>query len=70
MNNELIDAVIQSRTEQGSGIAVLELVAKDGKPLPEFTAGAHIDVHVGNGLIRQYSLCNDPQVTMHIALAC
>jgi vanillate O-demethylase ferredoxin subunit len=60
MNNELIDAVIQSRTEQGSGIAVLELVAKDGKPLPEFTAGAHIDVHVGNGLIRQYSLCNDP----------
>ena len=28
--------------------------------LPAFTAGAHIDVHLSGGLIRQYSLCNDP----------
>lgn len=60
MNGELIDVVIKSRKEQGAGIAVIELVAKDGKPLPDFSAGAHIDVHVGDDLIRQYSLCNDP----------
>jgi vanillate O-demethylase ferredoxin subunit len=60
MNNELIDVVITSRVEEGAGIAVLELTPTDGKPLPSFTAGAHIDVHIGDELIRQYSLCNDP----------
>jgi ferredoxin-NADP reductase len=60
MNNELIDVVIKSRTEQGAGIAVIELVSANGDPLPVFSAGAHIDVHVGDDFIRQYSLCNDP----------
>ncbi len=60
MNNELIDVVIASRIEQGAGIAVMELVPVNGKPLPSFTAGAHIDVHIGSEFIRQYSLCNDP----------
>jgi vanillate monooxygenase ferredoxin subunit len=38
----------------------LELVSPDGAPLPAFSAGSHIDVHLPNGLTRQYSLCNDP----------
>jgi len=59
MNNELIDVVIKSRTEQGMGVAVIELVSVDGAALPEFSAGAHIDVHVGDDFVRQYSLCND-----------
>lgn len=60
MNNELIDVVIASRDDQGAGIAVMELVSESGDTLPPFTAGAHIDVYVGNDIIRQYSLCNDP----------
>lgn len=60
MTNELIEVVVQSRTEQGAGIAVIALVSTDGSPLPSFTAGAHIDVHIDDDLIRQYSLCNDP----------
>jgi len=28
----------------------------DGKPLPEYEPGAHIDLHLPNGLIRNYSL--------------
>jgi ferredoxin-NADP reductase len=28
----------------------------DGKPLPPFEPGAHIDLHLPNGLVRQYSL--------------
>ncbi len=32
----------------------------DGAQLPAFTAGAHIDVHVAPGIVRQYSLCNPP----------
>jgi ferredoxin-NADP reductase len=37
-----------------------ELVDPNGHDLPRFTAGAHIDVQLTNGLVRQYSLCNDP----------
>src|SRR5262249_40684766 len=31
-----------------------------GGELPEFSAGAHVQVRVPNGLVRKYSLCNDP----------
>ncbi|MBU9688657.1 PDR/VanB family oxidoreductase [Burkholderia multivorans] len=40
-------------------ICMFELGPADGAALPPFTAGAHIDVHLG-GLVRQYSLCNSP----------
>lgn len=33
-----------------------ELRKDDGSPLPEAEPGAHIDVHLPNGIIRQYSL--------------
>lgn len=34
-----------------------DLVAADGRPLPPAEPGAHIDVHVPGGFVRQYSLC-------------
>jgi phthalate 4,5-dioxygenase reductase subunit len=42
------------------GIHLLEFRDSGGKPLPEFSAGAHIAVRAPNGLLRKYSLCNDP----------
>ncbi len=33
-----------------------EFVRPDGKPLPAYEPGAHIDVHLPNGIVRQYSL--------------
>src|SRR5260221_12325994 len=42
------------------GIHLLEFRDPDGRSLPEFSAGAHIGVHVPNGMLRKYSLCNDP----------
>lgn len=48
------------------GIKELELRRSDGEDLPEFTAGAHIDVEIpatdagGARLVRQYSLAGDP----------
>jgi tetrachlorobenzoquinone reductase len=37
----------------------LELRAVGGGQLPPFEPGAHLDVHLANGLVRQYSLTND-----------
>ncbi|MDG6097451.1 oxidoreductase [Alteromonas sp. ZYF713] len=68
MSSDLIDVVVSERINQGNGIAVLTLEAPDGSPLPAFTAGAHIDIHLGNDLVRQYSLCGDPAETRHYRL--
>ncbi|MCY1272439.1 Phthalate 4,5-dioxygenase oxygenase reductase subunit [compost metagenome] len=45
---------------QAEGINTFELVDPAGNELPPFAAGAHIDVHLPGGFIRQYSLCNSP----------
>jgi vanillate O-demethylase ferredoxin subunit len=37
----------------------LELRGIGGGPLPPFEPGAHLEVHLSNGLIRHYSLTND-----------
>ena len=44
-------------------IRAYELVHPEGNDLPAFTAGAHVDVHLSNDLVRQFSLCNDPRET-------
>lgn len=59
MTNELTVRVAQ-RVEEAEDIYSFELVPHEGDTLPAFAAGAHIDVHVAPGLIRQYSLSNDP----------
>ncbi|MBV6319429.1 PDR/VanB family oxidoreductase [Duganella violaceipulchra] len=57
----LLQVRVERRQVEAEDICSYELVSADGAPLPPFTAGAHIDVHVGAGLVRQYSLCNPPQ---------
>lgn len=47
-------------TREAEDILSFELVDPAGRDLPWFTAGAHIDVHIGDGMVRQFSLCNDP----------
>lgn len=50
-------AALRQETEE---IRSYRLVAADGGPLPAGSPGAHIDVHLDGGLVRQYSLCNGP----------
>jgi tetrachlorobenzoquinone reductase len=40
-------------------VITVELRAIGGGPLPAFEPGAHLDLHLPNGLVRQYSLTND-----------
>jgi phthalate 4,5-dioxygenase reductase subunit len=42
------------------GIHLFEFRDAACQPLPEFSAGAHITIQVPCGLLRKYSLCNDP----------
>ncbi|WP_254924327.1 PDR/VanB family oxidoreductase [Bordetella genomosp. 4] len=55
-----LELVLRQVRREAIGINSYELVDPDQKDLPPFTAGAHIDVHIAPGVIRQYSLCNDP----------
>ncbi|MFF7298049.1 2Fe-2S iron-sulfur cluster-binding protein [Streptomyces sp. NPDC008265] len=50
-------ARITSRTEPADGVLRLVLEAPD---LPAWTPGAHVDLTLPSGLVRQYSLCGDP----------
>ncbi|MFZ3205360.1 MAG: PDR/VanB family oxidoreductase [Pseudomonas sp.] len=56
----MIEVSVVARNNQAQDICSFELARSDGAPLPAFIAGAHIDVHLPGGLIRQYSLCNPP----------
>jgi ferredoxin-NADP reductase len=49
---------LQSIAYATQDIQVYEFVRPDGKPLPPFKPGAHVDVHLPNGLTRSYSLLN------------
>ena len=40
-------------------VVTLELRAVGGGELPPFEPGSHLDLHLPNGLVRQYSLTND-----------
>lgn len=42
------------------GVKRIVLNDRDNWPLPPFSPGAHIDLHLGGGLVRTYSLCNEP----------
>ncbi|MDB5856647.1 MAG: oxidoreductase [Ramlibacter sp.] len=58
--DDLLQVKVAERRELAEGIASFELAAADGAALPDFKAGAHIDVHLPGGLTRQYSLYELP----------
>lgn len=60
MNSPLLRVRVARKESEALDICTFELVDVHGHALPPFSAGSHIDVHLPNGLTRQYSLCNDP----------
>ena len=60
MIEELLTVQVRKRQLQGDGVVVLDLIPVGGAKLPAFEAGAHVDIHIAPGLVRQYSLCSDP----------
>ena len=52
--------IVSQITHEAQDVLGLELRDPSGGPLPAFTAGAHVDVHLPHGLCRQYSVANGP----------
>ena len=65
----LLRVRVAVRRDEALDICSLDLVPVDGSALPGFSAGAHIDVHLPGGLVRQYSLCNPPGETHRYRIA-
>ena len=62
--------VVDRRTvAHDENVVALTLAADDDEPLPRWHPGAHIDVHLPSGLLRQYSLCGDPHISDAYRLA-
>ena len=55
---------VRRKWDTAAGVAAFELVPLTGV-LPTFQPGAHIDVHLPNGLVRQYSITNGPGESSH-----
>ncbi len=58
---------VRRKWETAAGVAAFELAPITGV-LPTFQPGAHIDVHLPNGLVRQYSITNGPGETSYYRL--
>lgn len=56
----MIEVVVREVTQETPDVRRITLSHPDGALLPPFEAGAHIDVHLPNGMVRQYSLISDP----------
>ncbi|MEU9326874.1 PDR/VanB family oxidoreductase [Streptomyces canus] len=54
------ELVVDRRDSAADGVLALTLRHPLGEQLPRWEPGAHIDVVLGPGLERQYSLCGDP----------
>lgn len=54
-----ITVVVRRKWTSADGVIGFELAARNGH-LPTFQPGAHIDLHLPNGMTRQYSITNGP----------
>ncbi len=59
---------VTRKVPTAENIVSLRLEAVNDDQLPTFQPGAHIDVHLQNGLVRQYSLTNGPGESDHYAI--
>lgn len=56
----LLNLVVDEVRKECDDVLTLSLIDSAGESLPVWEAGAHIDLHLGNCMIRQYSLHSAP----------
>jgi ferredoxin-NADP reductase len=60
VRSESLRVRVQSIALIAQGTLTVEFSSADGMELPAFSAGAHIDLDLPNGIKQSYSLCNAP----------
>lgn len=67
MSSSTLQALIFNLRHEAAGIVSVELrPVAPVAALPTVEAGAHIDLHLGNGLVRSYSLTNPGESHRHV----
>lgn len=61
MDTNFLKVKVSRKFRAAKDIVCLELRSLDNKDLPDFAPGAHIDVHLPGGFIRQYSIYSDSE---------
>jgi len=69
MSRKWIQVRVERKQVEAEGIFGFELAHPEGATLPAFEAGAHVDVRLPSGVIRQYSLCSNPAETSRYRIA-
>ncbi|WSJ01782.1 PDR/VanB family oxidoreductase [Nocardia sp. NBC_01329] len=64
-----LDVVVGEITAEAQDVVSLTLTRPDGRQLPSWRPGSHIDVFLPSGRQRQYSLCGDPADRYHYRIA-
>jgi len=59
-NSSWLKLKVKSRELTAQSVIALELQSLDNTELPSYEAGAHVDVQIREGLVRQYSLTGNP----------
>jgi ferredoxin-NADP reductase len=54
------ELVVEAKETAAEGVVAVTLRDPAGASLPAWTPGAHVDLMLGDGLVRQYSLCGSP----------
>ena len=66
---DTLEVRVERIDTEAQDISTFELRRPDGAALPAFEPGAHLDVHLPGGLMRQYSLCNPSHETQRYVIA-
>lgn len=64
---DCVEVTVSCLRLEADGVISLELTADE--PLPAWSAGAHVDLLLPSGLVRQYSLCGDPEDRRRLRIA-
>jgi cytochrome P450/ferredoxin-NADP reductase len=63
------DLVVEAVDHVAADVVAVTLADPGGEALPPWTPGAHVDLILGPGLVRQYSLCGSPSDSRTIRVA-
>lgn len=56
----MYELLVQQVTWEADGVVSIRLIDTNGSELPTWAPGAHLDLILPSGKVRQYSLCGDP----------